>query len=351
MKLITQELTNFLSLVPKFTQTQSKSWLHTATVASGRHLWRKLEKPVDKSQVVLGKRKWNIEYPKPGVSDKVNKIEVKWSRPVTMEICNPQISGDIGGLDYFDKVDMSLPKLKHAGADALEQASPEVKKVLSLEFSRRKDYIETIANQVIKSVQRHPRDYSSLEVKIALKTVNIRNLQNELINLYPYKCQPMKACLTRKVTSRRKDLEQLRSEDYKKYEWLLEKLNLFYKPMPWDAPRGVLIDKQNIARKASIEKLTDLWCSELRRHRLAAYRKTLEEQQPAFLREKADTLARLRADEILLGVEITVSEQDIQECMDMAEKIEKDLENQDHDEEEYVIYREAIVKEDNIYIG
>ena len=30
-------------------------------------------------------------------------------------------------------------------------------------------------------------------------------------------------------------------QDYKKYEWLLEKLNILYKPMPHDAPDGVVI--------------------------------------------------------------------------------------------------------------
>ena len=27
-------------------------------------------------------------------------------------------------------------------------------------------------------------------------------------------------------------LERLREQDYKRYEWILEKLNLFYKPVP-----------------------------------------------------------------------------------------------------------------------
>jgi len=352
MKLIRKDVKQFVFQIPRFSQ-QFNSPFHSSSASSGRALFRKLQKPEDKTSIVLGKRKDNIEYSKEGVSDKVNKIEVKWVRPKTMESVNPQISGDIGGLEYFDQVDMSMPKLKYEGTELLEQVSPEVKKVLSLEFSRRKDWIEKLGDEVIKSVQRHPRDYSSLEVKIALKTVNIRNLQNHLIELYPYKNQPAKGVLTRKITSRRKDLEKLRSLDYKKYEWLLEKLNLFYKPMPWDAPRGVLIHKENIARKASIEKLTDLWCSELRRHRLAAYRRSLEEQQPTFLREKADTLARLRADEEELGIELTITQEEIDECRLKADAIEKGLleKGDDDDDDEYLIYREDIVKEENIYIG
>ena len=67
-----------------------------------------------------------------------------------------------------------------------------------------------------------------------------------------------------RITARRKKLGRLRELDYRRYEWLLEKLNLIYKPQPHDLPDGQLGEKENIARKASIEKLTDLWCSELR---------------------------------------------------------------------------------------
>ena len=44
-------------------------------------------------------------------------------------------------------------------------------------------------------------------------------------------------------------MRALREKDYKKYEWLLEKLNLIYKPMPHDAPAGVLIPRENVERK------------------------------------------------------------------------------------------------------
>ena len=76
--------------------------------------------------------------------------------------------------------------------------------------------------------------------------------------------------LVRRITSRRKSLGRLREADYKKYEWLLEKLNLLYKPQPHDAPPGQLRERELVARKASIERLTDMWCDELRRHRWGA---------------------------------------------------------------------------------
>merc|ERR1719376_1928419 len=115
-------------------------------------------------------------------------------------------------------------------------------------------------------------------------------------------------------------LRILRESDYKKYEWLLEnhppvcichveRLKLLYKPMPWDAELGRDV-KENIARKKSIERLTDMWCDELQRHRLTAYRKKLEAQQPEFLRRKADSLEKIMNTEQELGIEMTVTKEE-----------------------------------------
>jgi len=303
----------------------------------------KLLKPEDKSLVVLGKKKPGVYFPKPGVSEKTLPIHVKWDRPEWIETVNPDISGDVGGLDHFglNSLDMSKPPVKLEKSKALETASEDVKRVLSLEFARRKDVIDKISQDILKSVQRHPRDYDSLEVKITIATIKIRNLQHELIQLYPYKNQPVKHVLTHKISSRRKMLGILREQDYRKYEWLLEKLNLLYKPMPHDAPDGVLGQKENIARKASIEKLTDLWCDELRRHKLKAFQRQLEAEQPHFLRKKAEKLINILKEEEELGLELTVTEKEIAECLEKADEIELKLNNGEHnDDEEYLIYKE-----------
>ena len=50
----------------------------------------------------------------------------------------------------------------------------------------------------------------------------------------------------------------MRQNDYKKYEWLLEKLNLLYKPQPHDAPDGVVVPRELVARKVIIETLENL---------------------------------------------------------------------------------------------
>ena len=98
----------------------------------------------------------------------------------------------------------------------LDKLSQEVDSNFYLNISR----YQYVFYQVVKSVQRHPRDFTSIEVLtlkpfsfgptpfnsfliqhisqvcIALKTVKIRNAQHELIKQWPYKNQPMKHHLT-----------------------------------------------------------------------------------------------------------------------------------------------------------
>ena len=162
-------------------------------------------------------------------------------------------------------------------------------------------------------------------------------------------------------------LRVLREQDYKKYEWLLEKLNLLYKPMPHDAPDGVMIPRENVERKvgltlvlvlktvisysqASIERLTDLWCEELRRHRLKAYQRQLVREQPGFLAKKADKLRMILQEERELGLEQTVTEEEIEECLKKAEEIQAKLDSEEYiEDEEYLIYKEETKPTDHTY--
>ena len=50
----------------------------------------------------------------------------------------------------------------------------QVRRILSLEYRRNKDRVNLIRENLVKSMQRHPRDFSSLEVGIALNTISIR---------------------------------------------------------------------------------------------------------------------------------------------------------------------------------
>jgi hypothetical protein len=46
-----------------------------------------------------------------------------------IETCNPQISGDLGGLEDFGPVDLSQPPVEWEGSKELAAAPPEVCKI------------------------------------------------------------------------------------------------------------------------------------------------------------------------------------------------------------------------------
>jgi len=300
----------------------------------------RMAKPEDKSAIILGKRSPTKVKPISGVSEKQYPILVKWKRPERIQTCNPSLSGDIGGLEHFGEVDKTKPPVHLEHSKMLSESDKVVQEILSINFCRKKQVMEKLKQNVVKSVQSHEHDTDSLEVKIALLTVKIRNYQQTLYELFPYKNQPLKHDLTFKIALRRKLLELLRERDYKKYEWLLEKLNLFYKPVPH-------YDVNEVGRKASIERLTDTWCAELRQHRLDRHKKRLQQQQPTFLREKADKLRFIMAEEKELGLEQTVTQEEIDECLERAERIEQNSSAIESTPEVYLIYQEEAKPEQN----
>lgn len=326
--------------------------LSLAVPRAGRRHQDKLEVPVDKTGIIIGKQRASVRYPKEGVSDKAYPIHVLWDRPVYMQTCNAEISGDVGGLESLglDRVDPAAPPVRLEGSPALAAASPEVRRVLSLDFARRRDFLDKLSQEVVRAVQRHPRDFGSLEVRITTLTVRIRSMQHALIQQWPYKNQPMKHSLTHRVSARRELLRRLREQDYKRYEWLLEKLNLLYKPMPHDTGPGVLGVKENVERKKSIQRLTDLWCDELQKHRLGAYRRKQEAAQPEFLRRKAETLREILDTEIELDVPRTVTEEEIASCVERAVELEARQAGEPEEQEDYQVYRQEIVREENIFV-
>jgi len=306
----------------------------------------KLKKPEDKSVVILGHIKKSVVIDREGVSSKQVPIMVNWKKPQMIETCNAVVSGDIGGLEHFglSKMDLSKPPVELLNSKALENAPEEVKKILSLDYRRNRDVIFKLKHELVKSVQQHPRDTESLEVSIAALTVRIRNRQQVLVDLYPYKNQPLKHVLTHLVSSRKMLLSHLRATDYRKFEWLLEKLNILYKPppsYPWET----------VARKASIERLTDIWCQELKENRLKGYRRKLEEEQPKFLKIKAEQLRYIMGEEKDLGIKPTVTEDEVSACISRAEEIEKRNAAEEQEEEEYFVFEEEIKKDPHFYIS
>jgi len=312
----------------------------TSQVLEKRKERNKLKKPDDKSNIILGKTHKMNDRKIEGVSDVQYPVLMKWNTVQRIETCNPALSGDLGGLEDFGKVDLTQPPVHLEDSKEIELATEEVKRILSLEYSRKRDVNKKLTKNLVAKIQRHKLDMNSDEVKIAIYTVKIRNWQHMLIQMWPYKNQPIKHKLTFTIAARRAALERLRKTDYKKYEWILEKLNLFYKPVP-------KYDFMEISRKASIERLTDLWCEELKKHRLTKYKRDLEAQQPEFLRNKAAKLQHIISEEAELGLTPTVTQDQVDECIKRAEDIEAKLSKENYEEETLLLYSEEAAQEKN----
>ena len=80
-----------------------------------------------------------------------------------------------------------------------------------------------------------------------------------------------------------------------------------------------------------------------------AYERTLQEAQPEFLRRKAEKLQFLLSEERDLGLEPTVTEKEIEECIKKAEEIERQLKDDESRDEEYLIYKEDIKEESMVF--
>lgn len=146
---------------------------------------------------------------------------------------------------------------------------------------------------------------------VARMTATIRRYQ-EHMEQHP-RDKRRKVILKELIDKRKKFLKYLRRWDYRRFEWILEKLDLVYKPPPakfhW------------ITRKESLQKLTDIHCENLRQEKLAEYRKTLEEQQIPFLEDAIKKMEFIRQEQIDLDIPVTVSLEDIAEHKKQLEEL------------------------------
>lgn len=67
-------------------------------------------------------------------------------------------------------------------------------------------------------------------ISVAKQTVKIRSLQKHMMK-FP-KDKRSKVILKELIDKRKKFLKYLRRWDYKRFEWLLEKLDIVYRPPP-----------------------------------------------------------------------------------------------------------------------
>ncbi|XP_016979237.1 28S ribosomal protein S15, mitochondrial [Drosophila rhopaloa] len=225
-------------------------------------------------------------------------LKIKWVRPEKIACYKPEKSGDLGKLPPL-KPDELLLDFKDC--KALENADESVKSQYKL--SNNASYLTTqfYRDEMVKEVQRHAQDYGSMEAKLGKMTAIIRRYQVHM-DAHP-RDKMIKVRLKELIEKRKKFLKYLRRWDYPRFEWILEKLELVYKPPPthfhW------------ITRKESLQKLTDTYCENLKEERLEAYHKQLQAQQIPFLEEAIKKMQFVRQEQISCDVPVTVTEEQI----------------------------------------
>ncbi|KAL2731877.1 LOW QUALITY PROTEIN: midasin-like, partial [Vespula squamosa] len=229
----------------------------------------------------------------------LSDYNIKWVRPEKVCITKPEKSGDLGIPHDVKSTDL-LPG--YDKSKELQDADENVRKLLTLEYHPRKETINVRREKILELVKRHKLDRGSSETKIAAMTSEILQLQ-EIIGKNP-RDKRKKVFLKELVERRNKYLRILRKWDYKRFEWILERLNLVYKKIP--------IDKTPPYRKDSLRKLTQKLCDKIKQEKLDAYKIELKNQQKIFFKQKVEDFIFIRNEELKLGIEPTITEDDIE---------------------------------------
>ncbi|XP_063990651.1 small ribosomal subunit protein uS15m [Diachasmimorpha longicaudata] len=237
-----------------------------------------------------------------------SNLKIKWIRPPAIPCTDPSKTGD---LESTVKTSPDELAFGYDKSEELKDAPDIVKKLFTLGQLPTAETKKLIREKFRDLVKRHDMDYRSPEATLAIMTSTIRHLQ-ECQKTHP-RNRKSKHFLKELNDKRKKYLTDLRRWDYKRFEWVLEKLNLVYHPYPeiWEKP----------TRKKSLRILTKEHCNEVRQGKLDVYRAELGAQQKNFFKEKAEKLAFIRSEEIACGLEPTITEEEIVAAQEKAAQL------------------------------
>ncbi|XP_058057739.1 small ribosomal subunit protein uS15m [Anopheles bellator] len=237
-------------------------------------------------------------------------LKIKWVRPEKIPCYKPEKSGDLQALPKFAGTELMKD---FRDSKELETADESVRKLFTLEHNRRREMVENFKEDMVRRVYRHELDYGSMEATLGLMTARIRSLQ-EYMEQFPRQ-SVVKVQLKELIDKRKRFLRYLRRWDYRRFEYILEKLDLVYKPYPthfhW------------ITRKDSLRKLTNIHCEQIKDSRLQEYRQQLESQQLDFLEKKLKTLEFIRQEQIDCRVPVTVEQEQIKTVRKQYEELKR----------------------------
>uniref|UniRef100_A0A0V0G7D8 Small ribosomal subunit protein uS15m n=1 Tax=Triatoma dimidiata TaxID=72491 RepID=A0A0V0G7D8_TRIDM len=241
-----------------------------------------------------------------------SSLPIKWVRPEKIPCFKPEKSGDLKPLV---EIDTRQYPLEFRDSEELKTADETVKRLFTLEYFPYNKTVEVIRATYLDRVKRHQFDNQSPEARVARMTANIRCMQ-QFMERFP-KDARIKVRLKETIDKRKKLLKFLRTWDYKCFEWILDRLDLIYKPFP---PQDVY---KRVERKRSLRMLTDKYCEEIINQKLDKYKESLEAQQEEFLEEKIKTLKWIMKEEIGCGLDTSINEDDIKQVQDKLENLRK----------------------------
>jgi len=203
---------------------------------------------------------------------------IQWVPPIEMLKWEPQRTCDLKPLP---KIDLNWIKLEYRPfADQIENLPEHERKLFTVALGTRKDGVKIIMENTLSKIRRHKYDRTSIETTIAVFTIKIRNYQY-LMGLEPRTTRAassQKRFLNYIIDKRKKYLSQLRAQDYKRFEWVIQILSLLYKPRPIVLPR--------LKRKECFSTLTDMYCEDIINKKMEFYKAELEGQKnPILTRE------------------------------------------------------------------
>lgn len=224
---------------------------------------------------------------------------IVWRRPQHIDSWRPAKSGDLS--HYVEPHHTRLKAKLNAAKHALDGVDDITRQLLSLQFATKAEKVRVNRQDLMRDVQRHQYDTGSMEVTIAMLTVRIRKAQEELLATKKGKRHTVRQRVKLKeaIEQRKKQLKHLRRMDYKRFEWLISKLDILYRP----PPRYV----RWVTRKISLRKLVREYGQTLRMERLQAYREQLEGQAEAFVKEKEETLQWIAKTEEEIGLPVSAN--------------------------------------------
>lgn len=120
----------------------------------------------------------------------------------------------------------TMLKLDYAAVPLAQTTDDIVKRLLTLELASHKEKLELKKEQLISKVQRDESDRNSEEVKVAMLTARIRNLQEHLQKHHKDKANKRRMLMA--IDQRKKILKQLRLVRYEAFEKVCEQLGITY---------------------------------------------------------------------------------------------------------------------------